>query len=102
MEGSAFKEQEIIQFPDQHTRSLHARVSQDLHKAGYPTPPKAVNPHDQSPLEDIQQKLGDSVHIVGGVLTEGTGGEESTTRVRTTPSKSARRMLLSKLFRKAA
>ena len=68
MEKSA---QGIVQDAEQPTTDLRSGVAQSLGVS-----PKAVNPEDRSPLENIKKKIGDAVH-----LTETTFGETIGTEV---------------------
>ncbi len=101
MEGSA-SPGNIIQFPGQHAQNLHKRVSSHLSKAGHPATPQTVNPDDQSPLEKIEEALGDPSHAVGSTIEEVFGGTGDATHVRTAKGKVSVFIALKRRFLKKA
>lgn len=112
MNGSAPKGN--LQYPDRHIKNLHGAVATEASKVtGQRIKPADVNPNDQSPLEKIQEALGDPTHVIGSTAEAAFLGESSTTNDRAAKGRIAieissernrrRKGLLSRLgLRKAA
>lgn len=97
----------IIQSADQPVQDLHTGAKDSLRKLGHPVTQQSIDPHDQTPLENIKEALRDiskdQVRVVGGTIEEHMSGESHSTHVGTTGGKEPISIWLKKkILRRAA
>ncbi len=77
-----------LRFPDQHEANFQQNMANNSTEAGYPTTAAEVDPGKNTIFanlkKDVEEKWGDTVHVIGSTGTV-LSGEEASTYVRTTP-----------------
>mgnify|MGYP001609797531 CR=1 FL=1 len=77
----------IIHLVDEDAPELHKNVATETTKAGHPATSQSVNPDDQSPLEEIRDRLGGIARVAGGTVEENFSGADNRTHVVTSKGK---------------
>lgn len=84
---SDFAPKELLQFTSHQEKKLHQVTASNATEAGHPVTASEVNPHDESPLHQIEEVFGEFAYHAGSYAEEALHGKNSETSIRVTEAK---------------